>query len=392
MGAFLWLPYNGQMNFSQTHSFTRIALSVVLACATCLGALAMAMPSVALDGATADVSENPALAAAQKKVTESAEAYDKAAEEVAKLEKQAKEAQGKIDKISAELPEQQAKADAALVSQYKLSQDTSGLLGMIMGTGTFKEFVSTMDYLNSVQEYNMSEVLKLNQMKTELDTTKAQLDSDLAEASKKKEEAQKSLEEAKALRKQLQEKALIEAEKAKKEAEEAAKAEKEKKKSEKKDSSSSSSSNSGNSSSSNNSSTVPSDAPALKGGQVNWDMSKSQFVKIWTKRIDAYLAGSPLAGNGKYFATAAWNYGVDPRWSPAISCVESGKGAHCFKSYNAWGWGSSGWSSWPEAINAHVRGLAVGYGYTVSWENAKKYCPPNAEHWYKTCVSEMNKM
>ena len=114
------------------------------------------------------------------------------------------------------------------------------------------------------------------------------------------------------------------------------------------------------------------------------------FVSEWASRIDAYLAGSALAGQGEAFAVAAWNYGVDPRWSPAIAFTESSLGSHCFKPYNAWGWGSSSWSSWPEAIDAHVRGLARGYGYTISVDNAKKYCPPNWEHWYKTTLSQMN--
>ncbi len=31
-------------------------------------------------------------------------------------------------------------------------------------------------------------------------------------------------------------------------------------------------------------------------------------------RIDSYLAGSPLSGQGATFAAAAWDYGVDPRF------------------------------------------------------------------------------
>ena len=106
-------------------------------------------------------------------------------------------------------------------------------------------------------------------------------------------------------------------------------------------------------------------------------------------RIDAYLAGSPLEGQGVTFATAAWNNGVDPRWSPAISNTESSKGAHCFLPYNAWGWGDKSWSSWEEAINAHVAGLANGYGYSITYANAAKYCPPNTDHWFKATIGQM---
>lgn len=123
--------------------------------------------------------------------------------------------------------------------------------------------------------------------------------------------------------------------------------------------------------------------------EVDFTVGKEAFISEWTARIDAYLAGSPLAGQGATFAEAAWNNGVDPRWSPAISNTESSKGAHCFLPYNAWGWGDKGWSNWEEAINAHVAGLASGYGYSITYANAAKYCPPNTDHWYKATLGQM---
>lgn len=122
---------------------------------------------------------------------------------------------------------------------------------------------------------------------------------------------------------------------------------------------------------------------------VDWSVGKDAFIEEWAGRIDAYLAGSPLEGQGKTFAEAAWNNGVDPRWSPAISNTESSKGANCFRDHNAWGWGKDGWSSWEEAINAHVAGLASGYGYSITYENAVKYCPPNADNWFKDTLAQM---
>lgn len=123
--------------------------------------------------------------------------------------------------------------------------------------------------------------------------------------------------------------------------------------------------------------------------EVDFTVGKEAFITEWTSRIDNYLAGSPLAGQGSTFAEAAWNNGVDPRWSPAISNTESSKGAVCFKPYNAWGWGSSSWSSWEEAINAHVAGLASGYGYSITVANAQKYCPPTYMDWYNKTISQM---
>ena len=123
---------------------------------------------------------------------------------------------------------------------------------------------------------------------------------------------------------------------------------------------------------------------------VDWGVGKEAFLAEWTARIDAYLAGSPLAGYGATFAEAAWNNGVDPRWSPAISNTESTKGANLFRPYNAWGWmGTTTWGSWEESINAHIAGLASGYGYSITVANAQKYCPPTYMDWYNKTISQM---
>lgn len=118
----------------------------------------------------------------------------------------------------------------------------------------------------------------------------------------------------------------------------------------------------------------------------------SAEVKKWAKRIDDYLAGSPLAGHGKTFAQAAADYGVDPRFSPAISCIESSKGEYCFRPHNAWGWGSSSWPDWDTAIQAHVKGLSEGYEGGCTPENAQKYCPPTWQDWYNQVSSEMDRI
>lgn len=131
---------------------------------------------------------------------------------------------------------------------------------------------------------------------------------------------------------------------------------------------------------------VAQEQPAQQEGSSS---DKESFVNEWGARIDAYLEGSELAGYGSTFASAAYDNNVDPRWSPAIATVESGKGEFCFLENNAWGWGSSSWDSWEEAINDHVEGLATGYGYTLDYESAQTYCPPNADEWYEQCASEM---
>ena len=94
---------------------------------------------------------------------------------------------------------------------------------------------------------------------------------------------------------------------------------------------------------------------------------------------------------------AAWNTGVDPRWSPAIACIESSKGLYCANSYNAWGWSAvgGGWrsfGSWGEGISAHVAYLGRNYGSTLTPDAAKKYCPPTWQDWYNKVAGQMNRI
>lgn len=133
-------------------------------------------------------------------------------------------------------------------------------------------------------------------------------------------------------------------------------------------------------------------ASAVGLKNVDFTVGRDAFMEEWTSRINDYLEGSPLEGYGADFAGAAWEYGVDPRWSPAISCTESTKGVYLSGAHNAWGWTGGSWSDWTGAIYAHVAGLAKGYGHTISYTSASRYCPPNTAHWYRTTLSEMAKI
>lgn len=113
------------------------------------------------------------------------------------------------------------------------------------------------------------------------------------------------------------------------------------------------------------------------------DPARDEFVRTWAPRIDAFNEGHPLEGYGDVFAAAAYDHGIDPRYSPAIARVESGSGDHCFLPHNAWGWGSESWPDWDTAIRAHVEGLSWGYGPTLSYEDARRYNPETTAEWYE---------
>ncbi len=340
-----------------------------------------------------------------QRIQESGAAYDEAEQRVAELQAKIDASEQRIAEIEAELPAKKQAASESLRTLYKMQQSGGGILDLLLSADTFNEVISNARYLDTISAKNNAAVQELVSMSNELEQTRSALASEKAQADSDAQAASNAMSEAVAARQQLQEEqakkaaeeaaaaqaAIEAAAKAAEEAaakaaeEEAAKAAEEQAAQEAADSSNTFTTQSGTEAKIE----VP-DSSTVDSGSVDWSDSKTEFVNKWTPRIDAYLAGSPLAGYGKTFAEAAWDYGVDPRFSPAISYVESSKGAVCFKSHNAWGWGSSSWDDWDSAIRDHVAGLAKGYGGQLSVSAAQKYCPPTWENWYATVLSEMN--
>lgn len=327
---------------------------------------------------------------AQRQIEESAAAYDAAVSRIAELEQQIGENERRIAELQEDLPAQQERSDNAVTVLYKMSREGHSLLNMILASESIVDFLKRIDYLARYQDRNLDVIRSLQAMERELTDTQASLDEALFEARQQEEQAKVSLAAAQEARERAQREAQEQArrereaqEAARKAAEEAARKAAEEQQRQEEEAAEQAPAED-NAAEEEPPSTSPSDDGA------DWSDDKASFVDQWAPRINRYLSGSPLAGTGETFAEAAWDYGVDPRWSPAISAVESSKGAACFKPHNAWGWGSASWDNWDDAIRAHVSGLARGYGYTLSESAAKKYCPPNWQHWYDRCAEEMN--
>ncbi|MCL1797735.1 MAG: hypothetical protein FWG24_05435 [Eggerthellaceae bacterium] len=297
------------------------------------------------------------------RLEETAKAYDEAVTKVEALKKEIEDNEKKISELEAEIPVQEEKGAVAMKSLYKRQQEGFSLINMILESNSLDEFLSSIDYINTIHQSNVNEVVRLRVLKSDLEETKQALEDNKAAADAEMVLAQETLKEAQEAREAAQRLAAEEA------ARRAAALDAE----------------------ARQQSGGGIGGPIVIGG-VDWALSRDEFVNAWAARIDAYLAGSPLTGQGRTFAAAAWNYGVDPRFSPAISCIESSKGRYCFLQHNAWGWGNISWGSWEDAIDTHVRGLANGYGGTVSVWGAQKYCPPNWEHWYSSVSSEMSRI
>ena len=373
-----------------------IALRCLLAATLASFSLA-ALPFAQGRALAEDIDTNPQPDEFQQRIEDSAAAYNNATKRAAELDQAIADNDAAIKELQEKLPEQRERANAALVELYKSQQDTATMLDIVLSSANFSEFITRVDYFNTVTRANMSEVEALGKMQDDLTQAQANLEAEKAEADQQAQAAQDALAEAQAARVEAQRKAAEEARRAAEEAEAAQKAASSSASSSASASSGEASADASDSDDSDNSGSSAAETPAESGGAAStdtadWTSDEDRFVSEWAGRINNYLAGTPLAGQGETFARAAWTYGVDPRWSPAISYVESSCGAYCFQPHNAWGWGSVSWGSWEEAINSHVAGLARGYGYTLTYEAAKKYCPPNADHWYSTCLAQMNRI
>lgn len=361
----------------QNKPCSRVLISI-LAIGIAVSAFAFASPR----SAYADDAE---LSQLQAQIESTADDYDKATARVAELQQQIQDNQNRIDEISGQLPAQQERSSDAVKALYLLQQEGYNMFQMILGSENIGDFLQRLDYVDCIQQHNVAQLQKLNNMKTELEDSQANLNEAEKQADLEADRASRALDQAKTARQEAQDRAVAEAA-AQAAAAQAAAAQ---------GTTAATSSSGGGVDSQNTASSVPADnagggvSGSVSADDVNWSSDKTAFVAEWTGRIDNYLSGSPLSGYGRLFAESAWDYGVDPRWSPAISCIESGKGAVCFRSCNAWGWMGQSFGSWDEAVPAHVSYLARVYGGTLTYAAAAKYCPPG-DSWYNAVLAQMN--
>lgn len=341
----------------------------------------------------------------QQLVESTAREYSQAVAHREDVQAQLDDAQARIQELDEQLPGQRDAAALAMQSSYKY-QSGANSLALLLSADDFEEFVSMLHALNAVQQDGTEQIQALLDAQSELQSLQDGLQAQLDEAARAEQDAGDALERAKEARAQAvaaQEAAL----EAQRQAIAAAAAQAQQ------------------SAAAGDPATQGADAagdgtdaqvPAADAGAVSPDAGASQedaappatddtvsdgsgdvslasdrdvFIAQWGPRIDAYLAGSAMTGQGPVFAAAAWDYGIDPRISPAIATVESGLGSYCFLPYNAWGWGSYSWGGWSDAIYGHVGGFSRGYGSTLDYDDALSYCPSNPDSWYNSVLSQM---
>lgn len=386
------------------HVITKIAIVVCTAAVLSVSCLHTASADEASDlqekadqAASESADAQARVSELQAQVEQTAADYNDAQAHVDELQEQIEQTQARIDELNEQIPVQQQRSAQSVKTLYYLQEEGFGIIQAILSSETLDDFLTSYEYVEALNSHNNAQLQKLQDMVDELDEQESQLEEDTAQAQTEADRAQDALEQAQQAREQAEEEAVA---KAQAEADATAAAEyAAKEKAAKEAAANEAASSSGDGVDSGNDAAEQPDSDEVEevtqtvsSGDVNWSSDKQAFVDEWAGRIDNYLAGSPMAGQGKTFAAAAWDSGVDPRWSPAIATVESSTGAICFMPYNAWGWGSYSFGSWEEAIPAHVAYLGSMYGSTITREAASIYCPPNASFWYNRCLEEMNKI
>lgn len=339
----------------------RIAAAVA---AAALALCSLSLPAVAL--AEGESSEELQATADQlrQEVQERVRTYNEAVGRVEELEGRISQTEASISDVEAQLPELRERAGRSIKRLYKMSEDDTGLVGLVLCSEDFEGFVANIEYLNAVTEHEAAQVQELHDTQANLEAAKATLEEQRQEADAERQEADEALAQAQEAADRAQEAA--DAARAEEEARIAAAA-----------------AGTGatlTQASSPEEAIATTNALAREAGIAVADDTgeagegREAFVERWASRIDAYLPGRPLAGQGRAFAEAAWDSGIDPRWSAATSMVESGGGAACFASYNAYGWlARGGFSSWEEGVREHASYLRGTYGTSFSPAAAALY-------------------
>ncbi|MDO4537990.1 MAG: hypothetical protein Q4B54_07495, partial [Coriobacteriales bacterium] len=140
-------------------------------------------------------------------IEETTQTYQQAIADVEQLEAQIAENEARSQEIEAQLPEQRTRTAASIKSLYLLQQSSPSLLGLILSSENFNDFITTLRYMDAIQDHNTHEVVTLAAMQDELTQRQANLTMERETRIAKQEEALKALDDARAARAELQQKA-----------------------------------------------------------------------------------------------------------------------------------------------------------------------------------------
>lgn len=162
-----------------------LALTAGLATALCCFSLASVQPAFA--ASTDEL---------QAKVDEATQAYNTATAKVNDLQAKIDESQSKISDVEQKLPEQKQKASTAIRSMYKMQQDSPSIVTLLLSSSDFTDFVSTYQYISSIQRDNTTQTQQLSDLQQELVSAQETFVSSKNEATNQQQAAQNSMQDA----------------------------------------------------------------------------------------------------------------------------------------------------------------------------------------------------
>ena len=369
-------------------------------------ALALTLGMVGAAPAFGDQNADDQAASSVASFEEASKAYLEAEQELQTIEQKIADNEVRQAELEERLPAQRQRTAASVKAMYLFQQSSSGLLDLVLSSEDFNDFITTVRYIDAIQQRNTAEINALVNLETELVNTQAELSTQRDAATKKRDEADSAMAEAssalrdaRAAQRILQDAGDLAALQAAAAQESPAAAESANPSSEQSEQQENGSQPSSSASQEHETpaqeQTPAPEQPSTPAPQPSTPSPSSSGTSTeeWAARIDAYLEGTELAGHGADFAAAAEQYGVDPRISPAISRIESGSGEVCFKPHNAWGWGTASWDNWTSAIYGHVSGFSQGYGSTLTLDGAQWYAGTNMYgEWYNLVQDQMSQI
>ncbi len=157
------------------------------------GIASLAVASLLFGTATPAIADDATLEDLQVAAINAADDYQAALEDLEEIEAEMAENEAAIAEIEAQLPEQRAKSSAAIRATYKLQQSQSTLLDLILSADSFGDFITQLQYLNSITEANLEAIQELDALSSELETLQAELESEREQAAERTSEAESAL-------------------------------------------------------------------------------------------------------------------------------------------------------------------------------------------------------
>ncbi len=169
-----------------------------------VAAISAALVVTAVPAAPAHA-EDTDLEALQEAAIQANADYEAAQQELSDLQAQIDDNEAAIEELEAKLPELKQNAADAITTSYKLHQEQSSLLALLLSADSFNEFITQLAYLNHIvgnASNDMSNLVEaeneLQAKRTELEQQKENEEAKVAAAEKTSEDAEAAVEAAKA--------------------------------------------------------------------------------------------------------------------------------------------------------------------------------------------------